>query len=209
MRRGVERSAHGSHARDGPGGAGRGARSRDGQNLVAAEMIQGLEVRNGHVGVPSRWPPARGAKAEPLRRAAEKAVGDIKGVLSVSVVLTAHRDRPHRTPPGARPFPPRAAKGPAAAGPARDSRRGRRDRGRQRQGRRRQIDRRGQSRARPRQARTQDRPARRRHLRPLGAAPARHSPRNPRSRDGKTLSRSRHSASRRCRSAISSGRTSR
>ena len=64
-----------------------------GQNLVAAEMIDGLEVRNGHVGVSIAVAPARGAKAEPLRRAAEKAVGDIKGVLSVSVVLTAHRDR--------------------------------------------------------------------------------------------------------------------
>ena len=60
-----------------------------GQNIVALGMITGLSIREGHVGFAIEVDRARGPKLEPLRRAAEKAVEALPGVLSVSAVLTA------------------------------------------------------------------------------------------------------------------------
>ena len=57
-------------------------------------MVQGLALRDGHVGFAIEVPAARGHDAEPLRKAAEKVVADLPGVLSVTAVLTAHHDRP-------------------------------------------------------------------------------------------------------------------
>jgi ATP-binding protein involved in chromosome partitioning len=79
-----------------------------GGDLVELGMIQGLTVRDGHVGFALEVDPARGADAEPLRQAAEKAVDALPGVLSVTVVLTAHDAAPEAAPGAARPQPPRA-----------------------------------------------------------------------------------------------------
>jgi ATP-binding protein involved in chromosome partitioning len=78
------------------------------QDIVALNMISGLVVKNGHVGFSIEVDPSRGAALEPLRKAAERAIEALPGVLSVTAVLTADKA------PGAAPQPPRAA----GAGPA-------------------------------------------------------------------------------------------
>jgi ATP-binding protein involved in chromosome partitioning len=65
-----------------------------GRDLVAADLVQGLTVRDGHVGFAIEVPGARGREAEPLRQAAEAAVAMLPGVLSVTAVLTAHQTPP-------------------------------------------------------------------------------------------------------------------
>jgi ATP-binding protein involved in chromosome partitioning len=77
-----------------------------GRNLVDGEMVQGLVLRNGHVGFAIEVPAARGREAEPLRKAAEAAVSALSGVLSVSAVLTAHRGK-EASPPQTSAHPDR------------------------------------------------------------------------------------------------------
>jgi len=60
-------------------------------DIVSLEMVQGLVVRDGHVGFTIEVDPKRGPSLEPLRKAAEKAVEAIPGVLSVTAVLTAQK----------------------------------------------------------------------------------------------------------------------
>ncbi len=84
-------------------------------DIVGLGMISGLAVRDGHVSFAIEVDPERGQRLEPLRRAAEKAVDALPGVLSVTAVLTAHRGgqatgtgassrpAPHAHAPGARP----------------------------------------------------------------------------------------------------------
>lgn len=62
-----------------------------GKDILTLGWIQGLVVRDGHVGFSLEVDPARGAKLEPLRKAAEQAVEKIPGVLSVTAVLTAQK----------------------------------------------------------------------------------------------------------------------
>ena len=62
-----------------------------GGNLVSSNMITGLVVKDGHVGFSIEVDPKAGAGLEPLRKAAEQAVEQLPGVLSVTAVLTAHR----------------------------------------------------------------------------------------------------------------------
>jgi ATP-binding protein involved in chromosome partitioning len=57
-------------------------------------MVQGLVVRDGHVGFALEVAAARGRTAEPLRAAVEAAAKKVPGVLSVTAVLTAHDDAP-------------------------------------------------------------------------------------------------------------------
>src|SRR5471032_1932063 len=45
-----------------------------GRSVTEAGLIQGLVLREGHVGFSVEVPPARGPQAEPLRKAAEDAV---------------------------------------------------------------------------------------------------------------------------------------
>ncbi len=71
------------------------------KSVTEAGLIQGLAVRGGHVSFAVEVPPERGATSEPLRKACEAAVEKLPGVLSVTAVLTAHRER------GARPAPQR------------------------------------------------------------------------------------------------------
>ncbi|HSE78563.1 MAG TPA: iron-sulfur cluster carrier protein ApbC [Alphaproteobacteria bacterium] len=79
------------------------------QDIVALDMVQGLVVKDGHVGFAIEVDAKRGPALEPLRREAEKAVEALAGVLSVTAVLTAQTSQ-------AAPQPPRAAAGgPAGA----------------------------------------------------------------------------------------------
>jgi ATP-binding protein involved in chromosome partitioning len=64
-----------------------------GRNVVESGFIEGLTTRGGHVSFAVEVPAERGPTAEPLRKACENAVSHMPGVLSVSVVLTAHRER--------------------------------------------------------------------------------------------------------------------
>ena len=83
-----------------------------GRSVVESRAVQGLVVRDGHVGFVLEVAPERGRKAEPLRKAAEDAVNVLPGVLSVSAVLTAHADATAKRPPS-QPAP-RGVEGVAA-----------------------------------------------------------------------------------------------
>ncbi len=75
-----------------------------GKNVVEAGLIEGLALRGGHVSFAVEVAPERGPASEPLRKACEDAVSRLPGVLSVTAVLTAHRERNARSPrPAARP----------------------------------------------------------------------------------------------------------
>ena len=78
------------------------------QDIVSLGMVSGLTVKDGHVAFAIEVEPERGPRLEPLRKAAEKAVFDLPGVLSVTAVLTAHRGGPAQSP-GARPGAPGGA----------------------------------------------------------------------------------------------------
>ena len=65
-----------------------------GGDIVTLGMISGIQLREGHVGFAIEVAPERGPKLEPLRKAAEKAVEALDGVLSVTAVLTAERTAP-------------------------------------------------------------------------------------------------------------------
>lgn len=75
-----------------------------GRSVVHEDMVQGLVVRDGHVGFVLEVAASRGASAEPLRLHCDDAVKAVPGVLSVTSVLTAHSEsaapaRPQRKPP--------------------------------------------------------------------------------------------------------------
>ena len=78
-------------------------------DLVGLGMISGLVVKDGNVGFAIEVDPARGPRLEPLRQAAERAVQALPGVLSVSAVLTAHRQGPAPGAQAQRAAPGRAA----------------------------------------------------------------------------------------------------
>ncbi len=63
-----------------------------GSDVVSLGMISGLSIREGNVGFAIEVAAERGAHLEPLRKACEAAVDALPGVVSVSAVLTAHRD---------------------------------------------------------------------------------------------------------------------
>ncbi|GIK98408.1 MAG: iron-sulfur cluster carrier protein [Alphaproteobacteria bacterium] len=69
-----------------------------GRDVVALGMVSGLVVKDGNVGFALEVEPARGPKLEPLRKAAEKAVEALPGVVSVTAVLTAHHAQPGGAP---------------------------------------------------------------------------------------------------------------
>ena len=77
-----------------------------GRSVVHQGLIQGLVVRDGHIGFALEVPAARGREAEPLRVTCAKAVEAMPGVLSVTAVLTAHQEQK----------PQRAAQPPQPAG---------------------------------------------------------------------------------------------
>ncbi|MBV9548735.1 MAG: Mrp/NBP35 family ATP-binding protein [Alphaproteobacteria bacterium] len=83
-----------------------------GRSVVQQDMIQGLVVRDGHVGFALEVPAAQGRAAEPLRAEVEAAAKAISGVLSVTAVLTAHDEGAHQHSASsrARPAPEAQAK---------------------------------------------------------------------------------------------------
>lgn len=70
-------------------------------DVVSLGIVQGLNVKDGHVSFALEVAPEEGRAKEPLRLACEKAVLALKGARSVTAVLTAHRQ-------GAAPPPRRA-----------------------------------------------------------------------------------------------------
>lgn len=78
-----------------------------GKDIVSTDMVQGLSVRDGHVGFALEVG-AAGAKKEPLRQAAESAVKSLPGVTKATVVLTAEQETqapPQPKPQGVRGLP--------------------------------------------------------------------------------------------------------
>lgn len=103
-----------------------------GRDVLEAGMVDGLAVRDGMVQFALRVPRERAQESEPLRAAAERAAAAVPGVLSATVVLTAHRDspaaaaptpaaggpaHPHRHAPAPGGAPPRRGGAPAGQGP--------------------------------------------------------------------------------------------
>ena len=89
-----------------------------GKNVVDSGMMQGLVVRNGNVGFSLEVDPAEGAKKEPLRKSCEDRLMKLKGLISVTAVLTAHsgvEERKAAQAPAAKPTP--AAPKPKRAAP--------------------------------------------------------------------------------------------
>ena len=76
-----------------------------GRDIVAAGLVEGIEVRGGLVQVALLTDRAHAAAMEPVRRAVEQALGRQPGVSNATAVLTAHKG----------PAPPRE---PTAAAPA-------------------------------------------------------------------------------------------
>src|SRR5438552_13328091 len=85
-----------------------------GADIVSLGMVSGIVIRDGNVAFAIEVERERGPQLEPLRKAAEKAVEALPGVLSVTAVLTA------QTPPrGRTQAPPQHARGmPHPAAPA-------------------------------------------------------------------------------------------
>jgi ATP-binding protein involved in chromosome partitioning len=68
-----------------------------GRTVVQQDMIQGLVVKDGHVGFVLEVAPGQGPQSEPLRKICEAMVLGVSGVKSVTAVLTAHDDHSHQT----------------------------------------------------------------------------------------------------------------
>ena len=80
-----------------------------GDNVVTKGMIQGLVVKDGHVGFAIEIQPGQETEADALRKACEDVVYTLPGVLSVTAALTAHNDAPAT--------PPRSQSAPASPSP--------------------------------------------------------------------------------------------
>jgi ATP-binding protein involved in chromosome partitioning len=80
-----------------------------GRDVIEAGMIEGLTVRDGMAQLALQVPRDRARESEPLRAAVERAVAGVKGVISATVVLTAHRAEAQ---PAASAPPPRAGGAP-------------------------------------------------------------------------------------------------
>jgi ATP-binding protein involved in chromosome partitioning len=76
-----------------------------GRDIVAAGLVEGIEVRDGLVQVALLTDRAHAAAMEPVRRAVEQVLGRHPGVTNAAAVLTAHKG-------------PAPAREPAAAAPA-------------------------------------------------------------------------------------------
>jgi ATP-binding protein involved in chromosome partitioning len=98
-----------------------------GQDIVAAGLIDGIEVRGGLVQVALLTDRAHAAKMEPVRKAAEALLARQPGVVNAAVVLTAHK--PSQAAAQAAPAVRQAA--PAGQPPAGQPSGGQRPRGQQ------------------------------------------------------------------------------
>ena len=96
-----------------------------GRDVVEGGMVEGLTVRDGMVQFAIQVPRERARDSEPLRAAAEAAAAAVRGVISATVVLTAHRTEGAKPaaaaagapPPGAAPGAPPGAKTQPGQGP--------------------------------------------------------------------------------------------
>ncbi len=86
----------------------RAIRVPQGGDIVTAGMVSGLMVRDGHVGFAIEVDPAQAPVMEPVRKAAEKAIMDLPGALSATIVLTAHRGAPQTAQRSTGPQRPQA-----------------------------------------------------------------------------------------------------
>jgi ATP-binding protein involved in chromosome partitioning len=71
-----------------------------GRTVVQQDMVQGLVVKDGHVGFVLEVAAGRGPQSEPLRKICEAMALGVTGVKSVTAVLTAHEDSPRAAPAG-------------------------------------------------------------------------------------------------------------
>lgn len=63
-------------------------------NIVDCQRIVGLTLKDGHVSFAISLPPALAKNSDPLRQHAEKVIAGLPGILSVTAILTAHREKP-------------------------------------------------------------------------------------------------------------------
>ncbi|MGY9002127.1 MAG: iron-sulfur cluster assembly protein, partial [Rhodospirillales bacterium] len=61
----------------------------NGKDIVSQGMVTGIQIKEGHVAFAIEVDPKRGPEMEPLRKQAEKAIYELSGVISATVVLTA------------------------------------------------------------------------------------------------------------------------
>ncbi|MFA7431657.1 MAG: iron-sulfur cluster assembly protein, partial [Rhodospirillaceae bacterium] len=71
-----------------------------GSDIISAGWVNEVVVREGHVTFAIEVPPQLAPELEPVRKAAERAVHEMAGVLSCTAVLTAPR-QPGQGHPGA------------------------------------------------------------------------------------------------------------
>ena len=83
-----------------------------GHDIVAAGLVDGIELRDGLVQVALLTERANAARMEPVRAAAEALLARLPGIANAAVVLTAH----HAAPAGAAAAPPPAAPAGGHAG---------------------------------------------------------------------------------------------
>jgi ATP-binding protein involved in chromosome partitioning len=88
-------------------------KSRD---IVTLGMVSGVAIRDGNVAFAIEVEPERGPRLEPLRKAAEKAVEALPGVLSVTAVLTAEAARGRPGAPARPQAPPQTQAPPQPGG---------------------------------------------------------------------------------------------
>ncbi len=63
-----------------------------GKDVVSLDMVSGLVIKDGNIGFVIEVDPRKGAELEPMRKEAETKVHALPGVVSVTAVLTAHRE---------------------------------------------------------------------------------------------------------------------
>ncbi len=71
-----------------------------GKDIVTLGMVSGVIVKDGNVGFTIKVDPAKGARMDPLRQAADARVQELPGVVSVTAVLTAERGAATAQGPG-------------------------------------------------------------------------------------------------------------
>lgn len=69
-----------------------------GRDIVAAGLVQGITMRDGNVGFLLAIHPDEAEALEPLRLTCEERIRALEGVLSATVVLTAHQPAPSVAP---------------------------------------------------------------------------------------------------------------
>ncbi|HEV7458504.1 MAG TPA: Mrp/NBP35 family ATP-binding protein [Roseococcus sp.] len=79
---------------------------RTGQSVIENGMVETVSVRDGLVQFTLAVPRERARELEPLRQAAERAAATVPGVLSATVVMTAHREVQTPTGPATATRPP-------------------------------------------------------------------------------------------------------